>query len=322
VDTRSLAAEVRARYGLGRLPEPERLIGGYANDVYRLGDVVARVAPEAATEETLAYEHRLVTALAERVPEVKAPLRALDGSTFWTSGGRLISLWPWIPGRRGERRSRRLRLTAAAVLARIHNAGLELGTVPPRPAQPSLRDLDWRSNWMWELEAALSVAPRRGLEEAWHETAELLRTWRAADLAFGPIHSDYFPGNVIAVRGSVIGVIDWDYAKPDWLVWELGRSLWEFAKDKRRHYLKPERAGEFLAAYRAAGGPLPREEERLLVPMIRCVRLEEAMRHLTDAAYGRPWDAFYTTHNLRSYENLRRASADAPERWLAAAALA
>jgi hypothetical protein len=67
---------------------------------------------------------------------------------------------------------------------------------------------------------------------------------------------------------------------------------------------------------------VPREEERLLVPMIRTVRLEEALRHLTDAAHGRPWDAFYTTHNLRSFENLRRAPADAPERWLAAAALA
>jgi hypothetical protein len=41
--------------------------------------------------------------------------------------------------------------------------------------------------------------------------------------------------------------------------------------------------------------------------------------HLTDAAHGRPWDAFYTTHNLRSFENLRAAPADAPERWLAAA---
>jgi Ser/Thr protein kinase RdoA (MazF antagonist) len=306
VEQRSLADDLAGRYGLGSLPPPERLTGGYGNDVYRLGDVVARVAPETATEETLAYEHGLVTALAASVPEVKAPLRALDGNTFWRRGGRLLSVWPWIPGRRGERRSRTLRLTAAAVLARIHRAGLELGTVAPRPGQPSLRDLDWRANWMWDLDAAVSVAPRRGLEESWREIGELLDEWRASDLAFGPIHSDFYPGNVIAVRGAVVGVIDWDYARPDWLVWELGRSLWEFANDKRRHDLRPERAGEFLAAYRAAGGPVPRDEERLLVPMIRTVRLEEALRHLTDRAHGRPWDAFYTTHNLRSFENLRR----------------
>jgi Ser/Thr protein kinase RdoA (MazF antagonist) len=172
---------------------------------------------------------------------------------------------------------------------------------------------------MWELDAALSAGRRPGLEEAWHEVAELVAAWRSADLLFGPIHSDFFPGNVIAVRGRVVGVIDWDYAKPEWLVWELGRSLWEFAKDKRRHDLRPERAGQFLAAYRAAGGPVPRDEERLLVPMIRSVRLAEALRHLTDAADGRAWDARYTAHNLRAFENLRAAPPDAPERWLAAA---
>lgn len=318
----ALAAEVARRYGFERLPSPERLLGGYGNDVYRLGDVVVRVASETATEETLAYEHELVAALAARVPEVHAPLRAVDGSTFWRSGEHVVSLWPWIPGRRGERRSRRLRVTAAAVLARIHGAGLELDEVPPRPGQPSVRDLDWWSNWMWDLDAALDFAPRRGLEEKWHELQEVVGTLHTLELTFGPIHSDFYPGNVIAVRGAVVGVIDWDYAKPDWLVWELGRSLWEFAKDKRRHDLRPERAGEFLAAYRAAGGPVPREEERLLVPMIRTVRLGEALRHLTDAAHGRAWDAFYTTHNLRSFENLRGAPSDAPERWLAAAALA
>jgi hypothetical protein len=49
------------------------------------------------------------------------------------------------------------------------------------------------------------------------------------------------------------------------------------------------------------------------------VRLAEALAHLTDAAHGRPWDARYTAHNLRAFENLRRLGDDAAERWPAAA---
>jgi Ser/Thr protein kinase RdoA (MazF antagonist) len=131
MDLRSLPDEVAGRYGVGPLPPPVRLTGGYANDVYRLGDVVVRLAPDTATEATLAYEHGLVTALAASVPEVKAPLRALDGSTFWATGGRLLSLWPWIPGRHGERRSRTLRLSGTTTSSLSARASSSRPTAPP-----------------------------------------------------------------------------------------------------------------------------------------------------------------------------------------------
>lgn len=297
------AALLAARYTLRSEGSPERLTGGYANDVVRFGEVVVRTSPPGTSEVELAYEHGLIQRLADRVPEVNAPLVGDDGSTFISLDGRLVSVFPFVPGRRGDRRSDRQRESAAEVLARMHAAGLELGPVEPRPGQPSLRDLDWRSNWMWDLDLALSVSPWPRLQGEWEELGAFVGSLEG--LLFGPIHSDYYPGNVIVRRGRVCGVIDWDYARPDWLAWELARSTWEFAKDKRTHALRPERAAAFLSAYRAAGGPVPATEEALLIPFMRCVRLEEILHHLTERARNGRWDAWYTRHNWRALELLR-----------------
>ncbi|MGI9111372.1 MAG: phosphotransferase enzyme family protein [Gaiellaceae bacterium] len=197
----SLVRLIEHRYGLRGLPAPVSLTGGYTNDPLRMGDVVVRFAPERVTEAELEYEHSLVARLAERVPEVCGPLRDRDGQTWFSHEGRVCSVWPWIPGRRGVRRSRTTRLTAAAVLARIHRAGLELEDLPSRPGQPSLGDLDLRTNWMWSLDDACAVRPDARLEELWMELCDIVAGCREADLVSGVVHSDFYPGNVIAQRG-------------------------------------------------------------------------------------------------------------------------
>jgi Ser/Thr protein kinase RdoA (MazF antagonist) len=141
---------------------------------------------------------------------------------------------------------------------------------------------------MWDLDDALRHATYPRLGQPWEELGAFVERCGRGELLAGIVHGDFYPGNVITLRGQAVGVIDWENAKPEWLVWELARSLWEFAKDKQRHDLVEDRAGEFLVAYRAAGGPVPREEERLLVPMIRVVRLSEALEHLTNATRVAP----------------------------------
>lgn len=301
-----VAQELLRRYGVAGTGPPVRLHGGYANEVLRFDEVVLRLAPAGTAEEELAYEHRLVARLAAAVAEVHAPIAASDGCTFFALGERLAAVYPFVPGHHADRRSERQRARAANVLARIHVAGLALGPLPPRPGKPALRDLDWRTNWMWDLDLALSVSPWPGVRAEWEELGSFVET--RDGLTFGPVHSDFYPGNVIVGEGAVRGVIDWDYARPDWLVWELARSIWEFAKDKRTHALRRDRAEDFLAAYRAAGGPVPVTEEKLLIPLIRCVRLEELLHHLTQRAVNGRWDEWYTRHNWRALELLRNVA--------------
>jgi hypothetical protein len=102
-------------------------------------------------------------------------------------------------------------------------------------------------------------------------------------------------------------VLDWEECRPEWLAGELGRALWEFCKSDSRHTLQAERAGDFLRAYHEAGGPVPKSDFDLLVPLNRCVRLVEVLFALDEARRSQPWDAGYTLRNLRALENLESA---------------
>ena len=107
--------DVIARWELGPLPEPVPLTGGYHNDVFRLGDAVARV--ERREPASVAWEHELLAWLAAEVPEVIAPLAAPDGSTLAVVDDRVISLFPFVDGAPATG------LAAAPVYARIHARG-------------------------------------------------------------------------------------------------------------------------------------------------------------------------------------------------------
>jgi aminoglycoside phosphotransferase (APT) family kinase protein len=118
----------------------------------------------------------------------------------------------------------------------------------------------------------------------------------------GFIHGDFFPGNVLVAGGGATGIIDWEEAHIGWLSWDLANALGTFcfADDK----LDCAAALRFLAAYRAAGGTTPREEEDLLVPLMRVKRILEVLRAPTDREPRWP----HQRHNLRALEHLASTS--------------
>jgi Ser/Thr protein kinase RdoA (MazF antagonist) len=111
----------------------------------------------------------------------------------------------------------------------------------------------------------------------------------------GITHNDIFPGNVLVHRGRVSAVLDWEEAELDWQVWDLASGLWPFCVRGQR--LDDSAVAEFLAAYRAAGGPVPPQEDDLIVPLIRARLLLEVLR-AADDRHPR-WD--HQVANMRAY---------------------
>src|SRR5688572_724679 len=141
-----LLPALERRYELGPLEPGERLAGGYANDIFGLdapsGPVVMRLQHPPLQPERLRWEHGVIRRLAERLTEVPAPLAASDRTTFFEHDGYAVWLLPFVDGAPGQERNARERLEAAALLGRLHRAGLELAP-KPWPGQRHVADLAW-----------------------------------------------------------------------------------------------------------------------------------------------------------------------------------
>jgi Ser/Thr protein kinase RdoA (MazF antagonist) len=115
----SVSDIVSQAYGIA----PDQLVplaGGYRNELWRAGDVVIRV--ERASPESVAWEHRLVRFLAERLEEVRPPIAAADGSTLVRWGEWIISVWPYVAGSQARGRYEPHAVAAAKLLRRLHEA--------------------------------------------------------------------------------------------------------------------------------------------------------------------------------------------------------
>jgi Ser/Thr protein kinase RdoA (MazF antagonist) len=299
-----LLRALEERYGLEGLEAGERLAGGYANDIFRLdgssGPLVVRLQHPPLQLERLGWEHDVVRRLAERMPEVPAPLAARDGRTFFVHDRFAVWLLPFVHGAPGGNGARAERVEAAALLGRLHRAGRELGAGPWR-GQKRLADLAWPEA------AAAYAGPLAGREEE----AAAARSWAVSFVAetdvarrpsSGLVHGDYFPGNVLFRSGRAVALLDWEELAVDWTAYDLASGLWEFSADASGD-LDREAMTEFAAAYRDAGGTVPPEEDDLLVPLIRVKRIVELLRMPTD----RHVDLDYHARNLDAFWSLGRA---------------
>jgi len=255
---------IAGHWGLGRLPEPEALTGGYHAVLLRLGDVVLR--SEERAPESVAWEHELLAWLAPEVPEVVLPLTAEDGTTFLVRDGRVHTLLPYVEGDPGVVDD------AAAVLARVHARGAAWPVARPRPGRPAYADLDWEENDWWSWRA---VPKPPELVRAF----EHVRGWIASEpeLVVTPIHGDPARQNVIASRGRTVGLVDWEWARLDWAGIELAIAAHTFAEEDPR---------SFVAAYRDAGGP---GEPDVLEEGLRITLLANALYALTRGGEDCDW---------------------------------
>jgi Ser/Thr protein kinase RdoA (MazF antagonist) len=137
-------AAVVERYGLASVVARRPLTGGYANDLYDVatdrGRFVVRVVRRPVDGAGLEWETCVAIALAAELPEVVAPLPALDGSTFFAHGHDAVLVLPFVDGVPADRGDAARRAEAAALLARLHSAGRTL-TLDRRPGAARLAEL-------------------------------------------------------------------------------------------------------------------------------------------------------------------------------------
>jgi Ser/Thr protein kinase RdoA (MazF antagonist) len=125
----SLRDRLAESYGL-RPTAADPVVGlGDEASVWRVDTeprLIARVSPCSRDVDQLTEAYELAEALADRVPEVTAPVRTVDGAVVAGWEDRVVSVWPYIDGVFLDRHNRDQRTAAAGLLARLHRAGLDL----------------------------------------------------------------------------------------------------------------------------------------------------------------------------------------------------
>ena len=128
-------------------------------------------------------------------------------------------------------------------------------------------------------------------------------------LLVAPVHGDFYRRNLLCRDGRIVGLIDWDEARPDVQLREVAWAVWEFGQVGGDR-LDFGRAAEFLAAYAEAGGDLPTDADQAVIPLIRWHLREEIRRAHAATACGcarSTEDREYTDGEVRAFGWLRDA---------------
>ena len=224
-DLDELLAIIAQRYGLS-LGQARQLDGGDECLVWSVpshqGPLVVQSSPCWSSPERLAWTHRLMLSLQAVLPQVIAPLRALDGSTLFRYNDRSVALFPYVAGAPFDRENPKLRQEAATFLARLHatllnrapdSAGLPrhllIGAppLPPAPDPDSLIDLEL---------------------DTWRTT--LLQ--KSASFSTGLIHGDYYRRNLLTQEEQIIALLDFDDLHLDFLMQEVPGQVGSSAKPR------------------------------------------------------------------------------------------
>jgi Ser/Thr protein kinase RdoA (MazF antagonist) len=304
---------VEERYGIRSLEVRRRLTGGYANDLLLAEaegrQLVIRVVRRPVDLAGLEWEAGVTRALAAEVPEVVAPVPALDGSSAVALGADAVLVLPYVDAMPADRDDPRQRAAAAALLGRFHAAARNLdvgqrpGAVRLAQLRPRLADGSYYAAigptakpWPPQLEA------RRGEIDAARRwmLAFVERVARERTPAETVVHGDYFRGNVLCRGGEAIGLVDFEDMRLDWAVADLAGAAWEFCKAGDCETFDRAEAHAFIQAYRAAGAATPSADDDLIVPLIRVRRVLELVR----APYDRRVDWEYQIANLDAFERL------------------
>ena len=250
------------------------------------GAIVLHVSPSWRTRTELEWTHAVVRHAHVQVPQAVAPIER-RGRTVFEWGSRLVAMFPFIDGEVLDRDNPVLRMDAARILAAVHKslldwpAGPRPGSDDRRPVPPAAPE-DFR-------DPAL---------DAWWLSV------RGQGFTIAPTHGDYYRRNLICANSQIVGVIDWHDAVVRPLAVELAAATFELCKNDE-HVLQLDHADRFVAAYRAAGGPVHDHEIKMLLPLVRLWIRNDARLSL---AYDGDLGSDYVAKQIRAFRDLARCN--------------
>lgn len=264
----------------------KQLAGGHESQVFRLqgpdGFLVLKVGPTWRTHAELKWVHAVVRHVQRNVPQAVPPMQR-RGETVIEWAGRCVTVFPFIEGRSLDRDDGQMRNQAARTLAALHNA-LLTWSGGPRPASGRART---------EANTVPAGMEKDALDRWWDSV-------RSRSFVTAVTHGDFYRGNVLCSNGHITGVIDWDDATVNPLVLELAGATFEFCRDDD-HCLQLDRVYDFVRAYQAADGPVPKHEIEMLVPFMRLWVRSDIRSAMADAD---GFDLAYVKRQVRAFRRL------------------
>jgi homoserine kinase type II len=284
------------------------------------GDFVWKRYRTSNDPAVLRYEGRLLDWLArQHLPfAVPAPIPDRSGATLNAAEGGWQALFPFLPGRRPDRRDPAQLVAVGAALGELHRAFARYPAAP-RPNRPAYGDLD-------RLHPAISSPesltpgdfgppdqPSRAHLVAWWRE-ELGRLWAFAGgpyraLPWQMIHGDFSIGNTFFHDGRLAAIFDFEFAAPDARALDVAAGL-EFAI---RYWEggTPEEWWAIAAAFCRGYGRVNTLTEPEIAAIPRLIRLRDAASVIWHTGQGLARDR--VPRGLISLEHLRGTA-----RWLEA----
>ena len=273
----ALLEQFLKRYALGKPVSLEPVAAGITNTNYYLdttsGNYVLTLY-EHHSDDELEYLLGLQQHLATAGVACPAPLADRRGDLYSSLKPRPAAIIHRLPGAVKTVPETAHCASIGTELARFHLAGQDYPRQRPNP-----RGFEWLAAAADMLDAYLDDDDRRMFESTMHD----YRVVEAKTLPRGAIHADLFHDNALFSGDELSGIIDFDYACEDYLIFDIAVLLNDWCISKRGDF-KSDLVSVVLQAYQRQR-KLNRDEIIVLPVMLRLAALRFWFSRLNDIAF-------------------------------------
>jgi homoserine kinase type II len=293
-----------SRYSIGNLAGFSPIAAGITNTNYRLdtdqGEFVLTLY-EHHSDDELEYMLNLQQHLIARSLRCAAPVKDRRGSFFSSLCQRPAAIIHRLPGQVQASPGPHHCQLIGAEMARFHSIGRDFSGRHPNP-----RGVDWiiaardmLGDHLYREDLRLIGATLKASEDSWFD-----------DLPVGAIHADLFHDNALFVDQDIAGILDFDYACRDSLVFDIAVLLNDWCIDGDRE-LVPELVNAVLDGYQQQR-KLETSEFEALPHMLRLTALRFWLSRLHDKVFPLSGELTFSKHPdaFREMLVLRSSGAD------------